>query len=103
MQRLGDLHGEAYVWDSLAHVHHQRGDHAQALSCGRRAVNLAAEVGETTLQASALARLGDTHEAAGDLASAWKVWHQALDVYNGRDEVQAAAIREKLKVSIYGS
>ncbi|KAB1922928.1 tetratricopeptide repeat protein [Micromonospora noduli] len=103
MQRLGDLHGEAYVWDSLAHVHHQRGDHAQALPCGRRAVNLSAEVGETTLQASALARLGDTYEAAGDLAAAWKVWHQALDVYDGRDEVQAAVIREKLKVSIYGS
>jgi DNA-binding SARP family transcriptional activator/tetratricopeptide (TPR) repeat protein/DNA-binding XRE family transcriptional regulator len=66
----GDLRGEASTLDELAQIHLHTGRTGEALAVGRRAVQLAADLGDTRLEGRLGCTLGEAFLAHGDLASA---------------------------------
>lgn len=78
-----DRANSALAWNVLGLVHTRLGEHREAISCHRQALDLAREW-KTPLArrwlASLLASFGDACQAAGDLPSARQAWQQALQI-----------------------
>lgn len=72
------------------------GEHDQAIACYQRALDLFRTLGDRTEEATTLAYVGDTHEAAGDRVAAVEAWRHALVIYEDLDHPDAAAVRAKL-------
>jgi predicted negative regulator of RcsB-dependent stress response len=68
-----------------------------AHGCYQRAIELFREVGDRYNEASSLHHLGDLHADAGDPTSAREVWAQALAIFDGVSDQDAADVRAKLK------
>jgi len=96
MRELGDRHGEAGAWDSVAYAHHHLGDHRQAVDGYEQALTTYRELGDRVSEAAVLIHLGDTQEATGDVAAARDAWGQALRIFEDLDQPDAAEARVRL-------
>jgi DNA-binding SARP family transcriptional activator/Tfp pilus assembly protein PilF len=95
-QRLDDLSGEAHTHDSIAFVHHRRGDNETAARHYREAISIHRRRDDRYHRAQTLVRLGDLLAEAGDPAGAHDAWHEALDVFDQIDHPDADTVRAKL-------
>jgi predicted negative regulator of RcsB-dependent stress response len=95
-RRLGDLSGQAQTHDSIAFIHHRRGDNEAAAHHYREAISVYGHRGDRYHRARTLVRLGDVLAEAGDSTGAHQVWHEALDVFHQIDHVEADAVRARL-------
>jgi tetratricopeptide (TPR) repeat protein len=86
----------AGIWDSLGLIHLQMGDAQQAADCYRRSVELYEAEGERYFHATALARVGDALEAAGDPAGAREHRLGGLAILDDLQHPEADAVRAKL-------
>jgi Tetratricopeptide repeat len=81
-------------------MHTRLGEHREAMSCHRQAVDLAREW-KTPLSrrwlASLLVSFGDACQAAGDLPSARQAWQQALQIRHGLGLPRNRQIRARLE------
>jgi tetratricopeptide (TPR) repeat protein len=87
---------EAHTWDHLGFALHHLSRHADAISCYERALSLLQEVSDRYEQAGVLTRLGDAHEASGDLQAARQAWQQALAIFDDLQHPDAEQIFAKL-------
>jgi tetratricopeptide (TPR) repeat protein len=82
--------------DSLGHAEHHLGNFAEAAACYQHALSLFREYGARFDEADALTHLGDTHQAAGELAQAREAWQQALAILDDLQHPDAGQVRAKL-------
>jgi tetratricopeptide (TPR) repeat protein len=94
--KMGDEYGEAATWDSLGEAHLRRGDHAQAITCYQRTIEVCREMGDHYHEAIGLDHLGDAHHAAGDRKAAQGAWRQALATLGELPHPALDQIRAKL-------
>lgn len=66
-----------------------------AEDCYERSVTLARKLNHYR-EADTLTRLGDSHQAAGDLAAARAAWHRALSILTDLNHPDADNVRAKL-------
>ncbi|GIH16702.1 AfsR/SARP family transcriptional regulator [Rugosimonospora africana] len=95
-RELEHVVGQAETWDSLGNIHHQLGRYERAVAAYTEAVRLRRGLGDKYYQAASLSRLGETYRAAGDLAAARASWRQALNILDGTQHPEAAAVRARL-------
>jgi tetratricopeptide (TPR) repeat protein len=88
--------GETGTWDSLGYAHHHLGQHHEAGTCYRRALDLRRKIGDRHSVAVTLTRLGDVHDAAGERAAAREAWLEALPVLDELGRPEAGTVRVKL-------
>jgi tetratricopeptide (TPR) repeat protein len=69
------------VWDSLGYAEHHLGNLGEAAACYQRALSLHREAGDRFTEAKALTHLGETRQAAGNLAQAREAWRHALAIF----------------------
>lgn len=92
-------YGQANTLDSLGYAHHRLGEHAEAIDCFQRAVDLFRHIGDRHSEGITLHHLGDAHAAAGDRARAYAAWRPALEALEQLDDPDAETVRAKLKVA----
>src|SRR5262249_59573957 len=96
----GDPSNLALAWGVLGWVHSRLGEHHQAISCYRHALDLAHQR-KTAFAARWLATLltdfGDACQAAGDLEAARQAWQQALQIRDGLGLPDTRRIRARLE------
>ena len=100
LRELGPCLAEGSVWDTLGYIHHQRGDHQQAIACYRRLADLWGQIGDRFNEATALDTLGDVHLSAGDAGAARRAWAQALPVLEEIGHAGASRVRAKLSAHV---
>ncbi len=79
MQQIGERDLQGVVWDSLGYAHHNLGQHGDAVTNYRKALQFFREQGDRYFEAETLIRLGDTYRASGDRAAARKWWQLGLE------------------------
>ena len=85
------------MWDSLGYAEHHIGNLGDAAVCYQRALSLHREAGDRFTEAEALAHLGQTYQAAGNLTQARHVWRQALAIFDDlRSHDAAGKVRAML-------
>jgi tetratricopeptide (TPR) repeat protein len=84
-------------WHSLGYANHHIGDHARAIECFGRTLDLVRDTGDRYNEAYTLSHLGDTHHAAGAPAIARDAWRQALDIFTDLGHPDAVSVRAKLE------
>lgn len=84
------------VWDSLGLIHLRMGDPHQAADCYRRSVEIYESEGERYFHATALDRVGDALEEAGDTAAAREHRLAALTILDDLQHPEADNVRAKL-------
>ncbi|MFI5891041.1 BTAD domain-containing putative transcriptional regulator [Actinoplanes sp. NPDC051513] len=95
-RRIGDRFGEAETLDSLGFIHRHLGSHAEAEADYRRAAELYREFGDRYNEADTLVALGDACRDAGRLPAAREAWHEALEIFEGLEHPDTAAVRDRL-------
>ena len=75
---------------------HHLGNLAEAAACHQRALSLSRESGYRFGEAATLTHLGDTRQAAGELAQARQAWQQALVILEDLQHLDAEQVRAKL-------
>jgi tetratricopeptide (TPR) repeat protein len=88
------------VWDSLGYSEHHLGNLGEAAACYQRALSLHREAGDRFNEAEALAHLGETYQAAGNLADARESWQQALAIFGDLRNPDAA---DKVRAMLAGT
>lgn len=58
------------------------GNLGEAAACYQRALSLHREAGDRFTEAEALAHLGETRQAAGEVTQAREAWRQALAIFD---------------------
>lgn len=96
-QMAGNEVGEAATWDSLGYIHLRCGNHAEAVSAYRRAVDQFRALGDRVNAADTLVRLGDADEQAGATDQARAVWLAALPVHEEVADPSLNRLRKKLR------
>ena len=86
---------EAGAWDSVGYAEHHLGNLAEAAACYQRALSLL-RAGDRLQEAVVLTHLGDTRQAAGELAQAREAWQQALAIFEDLQHPDAGQVRAKL-------
>lgn len=86
----------ACLWDTMGYIYHQLGDYAQATASYLEAIDIYHRQSEQGDRAKSLARLGDTHLAAGQLEAADDAWRQAMEIFERLDSPEAETLRAKL-------
>lgn len=86
----------ASLWDSMAYVYQRLGDHARATDCYLRAIDIYNRQSEQGDRARSLARLGDTHFAAGRPDAAADAWREAMEIFVQLESPDAEPLRLKL-------
>jgi transcriptional regulator with XRE-family HTH domain/tetratricopeptide (TPR) repeat protein len=95
-QAIGYSPGEAGTWDTLGVVLQRLGAHDEAVPCFLRAVTLDREMGNRYDLAMALAHLGETYAATGDLAGAREAWDESLAILRVLHHPSADQVRGQL-------
>ncbi|MEH0928037.1 AfsR/SARP family transcriptional regulator [Micromonospora sp. CPCC 205558] len=95
-QRLDDRRGAGDSWDSIGYANHGLGRYRPAARCFRRAADLFHEVGDRFAEALSLARLGDTHHAAGDPHAGQDHWTRSLTILTELRHPRADEMRARL-------
>lgn len=72
---------------------------AETATAYQRAPSIFRELGSRLDEAETLTRLGDTHDASGDLPQARQAWQQAVDILDKLDQSLADKVRAKLASS----
>jgi tetratricopeptide (TPR) repeat protein len=88
--------GEAGTWDTLGVVSQRLGLHDEAVSCFLHAVTLDREMGNRYDLAMALAHLGETYTATGDLRGARESWEESLLILRTLHHPAAGTVRGQL-------
>jgi DNA-binding SARP family transcriptional activator/tetratricopeptide (TPR) repeat protein len=96
MTKLRFRAAEGETWDSIAYAYHHLGQYSRSLTCYRRAVSLARELGKSYYVAESLMHMGDTHHAAGDHRAAEQAWHEALSILVDLEHPDAELVAKKL-------
>ncbi|MCP2347864.1 BTAD domain-containing putative transcriptional regulator [Nonomuraea roseoviolacea] len=92
----GYAQGEAHAWDSIAYILQTMGEHAQAVVCYERAVELFRWCDDLYPAAETLVRLGEAHVAAGDTAAALDAWERAARCYDAVGDARARTVRDRV-------
>jgi DNA-binding SARP family transcriptional activator/tetratricopeptide (TPR) repeat protein len=93
---LGDQVGAAAAWDSLGLCHRQLANYPAAIACGLHSVELTGQIGDRYHQADALVHIGDTYQAAGDLAAARDAWQRGMLILDELRHPHAHDVQRKL-------
>ncbi|GAB3882969.1 BTAD domain-containing putative transcriptional regulator [Kibdelosporangium lantanae] len=93
---LGASTSKADTLDTIGYVYHHLGDHAQAVAYYQRCLVLGQESQDIMTQGTALARIGDVHWDAGELAEARQAWQDALAVLGDVNPPDSVQLRAKL-------
>ncbi|HEX5303056.1 MAG TPA: helix-turn-helix domain-containing protein [Streptosporangiaceae bacterium] len=89
--------GDGRDADMLRHAEHHLGNLGEAAACYQHALSLHREAGDRFTEAEALAHLGETYQAAGNLAQAREAWQQAVVIFDDmRNHDAAARVRAML-------
>jgi tetratricopeptide (TPR) repeat protein len=95
--RSGETGHLAIALDTLGVAHAQLGDYPAAIACFLRACGIFQRLGgHSRAHAGTLLRLGDSHQALGDIAAARDAWRRGLDVLGELDHQPALEYRAKL-------
>jgi tetratricopeptide (TPR) repeat protein len=94
--RLGDRHGEASAWETVAYAHHHLGRHVRAARAYRRTIATFEALGDDVSRADALRNLGDCLAAAGDEDEARDAWRTALEIMTRLGLTAAEDVRARL-------
>lgn len=78
LAQLGFAQGEGFAWDSIAYIHHRRGDYAEAIASFQRAYALLLTADDRASAAETARRLADSYLAANDPAGHSKALQQAV-------------------------
>ena len=78
------------------------GNLGEAAACYQRALSLHREAGDRFTEAEALTHLGETRQAAGNLAQAREAWRQALVIFEDLRNNDAAGKVRAMLVSTDG-
>ncbi|MDX6320155.1 MAG: hypothetical protein QOF52_13, partial [Propionibacteriaceae bacterium] len=97
MHQLGDRHGEAGAWDSVAFARHHLGAYRSAIDGYERALTGYRALGDRLSQAAVLIHLGDTQDATGEVNSARDAWQEALRIFEDLGQPDAAEARMRLE------
>ncbi|MGH3292370.1 MAG: ATP-binding protein, partial [Trebonia sp.] len=95
-QAIGYSPGEAGTWDTLGVVLQRLGSHGEAVPCFLRAVTLDREMGNRYDLAMALAHLGETYAATGDLRGAREAWDESLLILRTLHHPAAGGVKGQL-------
>ena len=95
-QAIGYTPGEAGTWDTLGVVLQRLGAHDEAVPCFLRALALDREMGNRYDLALALAHLGETYAATGDLHGAREAWDESLAILRVLHHPAASQVRGQL-------
>jgi tetratricopeptide (TPR) repeat protein len=90
-------YGQAITRDSLGFIYHQLGNHDLAAVHYRLAADQYRQLGDFHNLADTLARLAESHEAAGDIAAARDAWPQAIALLDGMRHPDAQNRRDRLR------
>ncbi|WP_407775546.1 BTAD domain-containing putative transcriptional regulator [Actinophytocola sp.] len=93
---IGDLNGQAHIRDSLGYINHHLGQHDQAVDYYRQAVDLFHRSGDRHSEATGLADLGKTQQAADNPGAAQTAWTQALIITDELDLPDTDPLRAKI-------
>ncbi|MDT0445073.1 AfsR/SARP family transcriptional regulator [Streptomyces johnsoniae] len=98
-QEGDDALGLAATLDSLGYVQHQLGAWPDALRAYERALSLlrGPGLGDRSLEAALLQRLGDTHRALGNDAAAGEAWADALRIMDELGSPDVAEVLTRLR------
>jgi DNA-binding SARP family transcriptional activator/tetratricopeptide (TPR) repeat protein len=94
--QLDDVNGEAAASDSLGYAHHHLGAYERAIDCYRHALTLYRLLHDSYLEADTLVHIGDSQEAAGDVAEARTSWRDALLILDHLAHPDAQTVRQRL-------
>src|SRR5690606_32871642 len=97
LQELGDVPGQASVWDTLGYAQRQLGDLPQAIECYQRSIDLYRQSAEQYSEAEVLTRLGDAHCDAGQTGPARRAWRQSLELLEVLGHPAAVPVRAKVE------
>jgi DNA-binding SARP family transcriptional activator/tetratricopeptide (TPR) repeat protein len=97
LRRIGHLHMQGYVWDTLGYVHHHLGDYARAAACYQRAVQILGKYGYRHGKAVTLMSAGVAYRAAGDAQAAGEAWREALAILEETRHPDAEKVRVHLR------
>jgi tetratricopeptide (TPR) repeat protein len=89
-ESVGHLPVIAETCVALCEINTARHRSRQAISCGRRAVEVCARTGDLAQHARALEVLGNAQHACGDLVDAVVAWRQAVDLHERTGNVVSA-------------
>jgi predicted negative regulator of RcsB-dependent stress response len=82
--------------DTLGYVHHQMGDHQQAIAYYRQLLDHCVQVGDRHNEGAVLDTLGDVLLSAGDADGARKAWVRALPILEEIEHTEAGLLRAKI-------
>ncbi|ADD44127.1 AfsR/SARP family transcriptional regulator [Stackebrandtia nassauensis] len=91
-----DAHAEAETWDSLGYAHHHLGNHTEAITCYRTALDLLEDVEDRYFTTEVLTNLGDVYLSEDDRDAARRVWSQALTTLDELGHPYADKVRSRL-------
>ena len=91
------------MWSSSGHAHRHLGDHRQAIDCFQHAVGLLRRAGHARFEATILRRLGDSHQALGELDAALDAWRRALAVLDELPADETGDDRAELRDLLAGA
>jgi tetratricopeptide (TPR) repeat protein len=91
-----DTQGQASAVDGLGFTYHQLGEYAAAIDRYEQALLLWREVGNTYFAADTFARMGESHNAAGDAEAARTAYGQAIEIFDSLNHRNAEQVRAML-------
>lgn len=91
------MHGQAATWDSLGYAHQHVGDHGEAASCYRQAIDIYRTLGDRKSEADTLTRLGDNQTEVDDPDAAREAWQRALAILDDLGHPEAEGVCAKLR------
>lgn len=96
-RKLRHTEGEAATLDSLAHIAHHDGRHADAIAHYHESLMRYRALDNSYEEASVLHHLGDVHAAMNQPTRARELWDQALTLYRAQGRAtDATALAELL-------
>jgi tetratricopeptide (TPR) repeat protein len=82
-ERLNDTRRLGWAWTYMSHYYWRRGDHRRGLEIGRRALGIAADLGDARLEALTNFRLGQLHISTGEYRHAVPVLRRSMAFLSG--------------------
>ena len=87
---------QGQAWDSIGFAQQHSGQIAQAVGSDGHAVDILRQIGDRYLESVTLTRLGDAHEAGGDIAAACRAWRSARAILVDLKHFDGEQLRTKI-------
>lgn len=82
LNQLGDLPGQAHVYDTLGFMYEERSRYQAALGYYKRALDIRTQLGETDTQAESMSNVAYMNFLLGDYSLADIYWNQAVNQFS---------------------